>query len=149
MSHQIWCLIWPNMSPRSSLAIIFRSDHTSHDGHQHIHVPTHDYHVLMGRTAPILKLKLHFDLNYTPVKFHDCILQGCEVISRLSTDKHLAQNCCLWQVVLQGGVHRITVCHDDTQTDSKTEHITIRHCSGWKITRFWTNKTRPKDETDE
>lgn len=97
--------LWPNMFPRSSLAIIFRSDHTSHDGHQHIHVPTHDYHVGVNCSwawlRPSSNPNFLFDLNYTPFKFHDCILQGCEVISRLSTDKHLAQNCFLWQVVLQ------------------------------------------------
>ena len=28
--------------------------------------------------SPIFKLGLDFDLNYTPVKFHDCVLQGCD-----------------------------------------------------------------------
>lgn len=43
------------MFPRSSLAIIFRSDHTSHDGHQHIHVATHDYHVSIQCSWVVLR----------------------------------------------------------------------------------------------
>lgn len=30
----------------------------------------------MGQTTPIFKLFLHFDLNYIPVKFNDCIVHS-------------------------------------------------------------------------
>lgn len=35
-------------------------------------------------------------------------------------------------------------CHDDKQTGSKTKHFSSLHCSGWKLTRFWTHKHNPR-----
>lgn len=35
----------------------------------------------MDETIPIFKPGHHFDLNYTPVKFCDCVLHGCVVIT--------------------------------------------------------------------
>lgn len=41
----------------------------------------HEYSVLVGQTKPIFELSPHFDLDCTPVKFHDCILHVCDTIA--------------------------------------------------------------------
>lgn len=46
-----------------------RLDHTSFNHHRHVHIPTQDYLAVLLPILPVLSL--HFDFNYTRVKFHD------------------------------------------------------------------------------
>lgn len=41
--------------------------------HQLVDILTHE-------RTPVSGVGLHFDLNYTPVTFRDCILHGCDII---------------------------------------------------------------------
>lgn len=41
-----------------------------------------------GMTPAVKPMSLHFDVSYTPVKFCNCRLQGCDKIC-LHTHKHL------------------------------------------------------------
>lgn len=67
----------------------------------------------MSQTTPI-----HFDLNYTPVRFHDYLLHGCDKISPL-TDRQMDKSGKILKTASALGpatkcVSRTTFCHYDT-----------------------------------
>lgn len=45
---------------------------------------------VLVQTARVFKLSLYFDFNYTPVRFGDCVLEGCDAISvKKSTNRKI------------------------------------------------------------
>lgn len=69
----------------------------------------------MSQTTPI-----HFDLNNTPVRFHDYLLHGCDKISPL-TDRQMDKSGEILKtasalVPATKCVSRTTFCHHDTHT---------------------------------
>lgn len=78
-------------------------------------------------SAPIFKLSPHFDLNCSPVRFHDCILHR----ARRRTDKNLHTDICQHKVLKNASVmlsflatadvSTATFCYDDTHTCTQRE----------------------------
>lgn len=65
-----------------------------------------------GMTPAVKPMSLHFDVSYTPVKFCNCRLQGCDKIC-LHTHKHLPKYSKLPLCLFQSHcVSRTIFCHD-------------------------------------
>lgn len=88
---------------------------------------SHEYTIITGQISPILKFNPHFDLNYTPVEFHDCILHSCSNNRDYKIFPQANRS-----IKAATSVSRTKLCLDDTHTHGHYVNTLL-----WLVTNLW------------